>query len=91
MGLVTAAAHNITGVRKTMLTCFVSNPRGRRFYERLGFDTDVTSPQPRTLRGGREAVPDYVILSRPADGEWGSLIEDGVKGSDKTASRRERT
>ncbi|EGX91259.1 GNAT family acetyltransferase Nat4, putative [Cordyceps militaris CM01] len=65
MGHVTAAADRIGGgLDKTMLTCFVSNAHARRFYERLGFRVDASSPRPRRLRD-RLLEPDYVILSRP--------------------------
>ncbi|KJZ71548.1 hypothetical protein HIM_09086 [Hirsutella minnesotensis 3608] len=65
MGLVARAGEGVATVRKTMLTCFVRNERGRRFYERLGYAVDEASPRERKLRGGRVVVPDYVILSRP--------------------------
>ncbi|PFH62113.1 hypothetical protein XA68_15074 [Ophiocordyceps unilateralis] len=65
MGYVAAAAERIERVEKVMLTCFTSNKRGLDFYTRLGYAPDASSPQERTLRGGRVVVPDYVILSRP--------------------------
>lgn len=46
-----------------MLTCFVSNERARRFYEKLGFGVDECSPRERKLRG-KLIVPDYVIMSK---------------------------
>ncbi|TQV98647.1 hypothetical protein V2A60_007636 [Cordyceps javanica] len=63
MGHVTAAADRIGALDKTMLTCFVANAHARRFYERLGFDVDESSPRPRRLRD-RVVEPEYVILCR---------------------------
>lgn len=63
MDYVTTAADNIPTLEKTMLTCFVSNEHARRFYQRLGFDVDESSPRPRKLRG-KVIEPEYVILCR---------------------------
>jgi N-alpha-acetyltransferase 40 len=52
------------GLRKVMLTVFVSNEKARAFYHTLGYVIDEFSPGPRELRGGRTARPDYVILSK---------------------------
>lgn len=57
-------AENVPTVEKVMLTCFVSNTSGLKFYEKLGFDKDDYSPRERKLRGGKTVVPDFVILSR---------------------------
>lgn len=57
-------AENIPSIVKVMLTCFISNTSGMKFYERLGFTTDDFSPRERKLRGGKTVKPDYVILSR---------------------------
>lgn len=57
-------AEKIPSVRKTMLTCFLSNTNGLKFYEKMGFVTDPSSPGERKLRGGKVVTPDYVILSR---------------------------
>ncbi|KAI0473583.1 acyl-CoA N-acyltransferase [Xylariaceae sp. FL0804] len=51
-------------VAKVMLTCFRSNARARRFYERSGFEEDPLTPRPRRLRSGRVVVPDYLIMSK---------------------------
>ncbi|KAF7542992.1 hypothetical protein G7Z17_g11108 [Cylindrodendrum hubeiense] len=64
MGYLMDVAENIQTVEKVMLTCFVSNTSGLKFYEKLGFDKDDYSPRERKLRGGKTVVPDYVILSR---------------------------
>jgi hypothetical protein len=75
-----------------MLTCFTSNARGRRFYERLGFSVDErTSPRERKLRGGKVVKPDYVIMSKTesnddvvvevaADTEGGAIAGKGGEG-----------
>lgn len=82
---VLAAADAIPALEKTMLTCFVANEHARRFYERLGFEVDESSPGTRRLRGGKVFEPDYVIMSKrtrrrlEADGE--------EQGGDDTAKR----
>ncbi|KOS19588.1 putative N-acetyltransferase [Escovopsis weberi] len=58
MGFGMAVAENIP-VRKMMLTCFRSNKRALRFYERLGFEVDDFSPRERRLRSGRVVESDY--------------------------------
>ena len=57
-------ARKIGSLKKTMLTVFRSNEAGRRFYERLGYDVDEFSPEPRVLRGGVVRECDYLILSK---------------------------
>lgn len=64
MDHVRTVAESIAGVEKVMLTCFVSNDKARRFYEKLGFEKDEFSPRDRKLRGGKIVTSDYVILSR---------------------------
>lgn len=58
-------AENIPCMEKVMLTCFVSNKNARAFYDKLGFEVDPFSPQPRKLRGGKVVVPDITIMSKP--------------------------
>ncbi|GAD94037.1 GNAT family acetyltransferase Nat4, putative [Paecilomyces variotii No. 5] len=53
------------GLEKAMLTVFKANAVASRFYERLGYEVDEYSPQPRKLRNGTIKEPDYVILSKP--------------------------
>jgi RimJ/RimL family protein N-acetyltransferase len=69
MTLMFRVAEHIPTVQKTMLTCFKSNARALAFYTRLGFVEDESSPQDRTLRGGKVVRSDFVILSRPAKNE----------------------
>ena len=57
-------ANYIPSVEKVMLTCFLSNAHGLKFYEKMGFSKDAFSPGDRRLRGGKVLTPDYVILSR---------------------------
>ncbi|KAI5467343.1 acyl-CoA N-acyltransferase [Mariannaea sp. PMI_226] len=64
MGHLVDVAENIPTVEKVMLTCFVSNTSGLKFYEKLGFTKDDYSPRERKLRGGKTVIPDFVILSR---------------------------
>ncbi|KAJ5964369.1 uncharacterized protein N7479_004245 [Penicillium vulpinum] len=52
------------GLEKSMLTVFKSNEIARRFYERLGYEVDEYSPQPRRLRNGTIKDVDYLILSK---------------------------
>jgi ribosomal protein S18 acetylase RimI-like enzyme len=65
MGLHQTVAANLPPVEKVMLTCFMANERGLRFYRKLGFVVDDTSPGPRRLRGGKIVTPDYCIMSKP--------------------------
>ncbi|KAM5355448.1 hypothetical protein ACJ41O_002094 [Fusarium nematophilum] len=65
MGYLMDVAENIPTVEKVMLTCFVSNASGLKFYDKLGFRKDDFSPRERKLRGGKVVIPDFVILSRP--------------------------
>ena len=74
MDHVTTAADNIPTLEKTMLTCFVSNAHARRFYERLGFAVDESSPRPRRLRD-KVIEPEYVILCRRTN--KGADVTDG--------------
>lgn len=73
------------GVRKTMLTVFSRNEGGRRWYQRIGYKVDESSPTPKRLRGGKIKEPSYFILSK----ELGkNLSEEGSKGlSDSQACR----
>lgn len=51
------------GVRKVMLTCFVSNEKAYEFYGQRGYVKDVISPGERMTR--RKTVPaDYVIMGK---------------------------
>ncbi|KAK4862483.1 hypothetical protein LT330_002616 [Penicillium expansum] len=52
------------GLEKSMLTVFKSNEIARRFYDRLGYEVDEYSPQPRMLRNGTVKDVDYLILSK---------------------------
>jgi ribosomal protein S18 acetylase RimI-like enzyme len=64
MAFHTTVAINLPSVTKVMLTCFLSNQNGLRFYRKLGFEKDEISPQARVLRSGKTREPDYVILSK---------------------------
>jgi RimJ/RimL family protein N-acetyltransferase len=57
-------AARILGTEKVMLTCFNSNVRGVKFYEKLGYAKDEFSPPPKMLRNGTKVEADYVILSK---------------------------
>ena len=63
MRIVEEVGHKI-GLKKVMLTVFVCNRQALKFYERLGYDEDDYSPEPRKLRGGVIKKPDYMILSK---------------------------
>ncbi|KAF2206637.1 hypothetical protein CERZMDRAFT_52779 [Cercospora zeae-maydis SCOH1-5] len=56
------------GVEKVMLTCFKSNVKARTFYERLGYDVDVCSPEDRKTRNKVVKV-DYDIMSKDVTGD----------------------
>ncbi len=62
-----SVACNILGAGKVMLTCFKRNEGGMRFYDRLGFSVDASSPRDRRLRSGKVVTTDYVILSRKGE------------------------
>ncbi|KAK3674959.1 hypothetical protein LTR78_005303 [Recurvomyces mirabilis] len=62
MHIVESVAESM-GVRKVMLTCFLSNEKALAFYKRRGYVKDICSPGPRKTRG-RVVEPDYVIMSR---------------------------
>ncbi|KIH87675.1 hypothetical protein SPBR_05235 [Sporothrix brasiliensis 5110] len=68
LGFQSIVAHNLgPPVEKVMLTCFLSNERALRFYEREGFATDASAPKTRRLRHGKTFVPDYTILSKAVE------------------------
>ncbi|KAH0537172.1 hypothetical protein FGG08_005997 [Glutinoglossum americanum] len=52
------------GVDKSMLTVFLRNKGGMKFYERTGYTEDESSPAPKRLRSGRLKRPGYAILSK---------------------------
>lgn len=56
-------ASKIPRTEKVMLTCFLRNQRALKFYEKLGYVKDESSPEERRLRKGSRAI-DYVILSK---------------------------
>lgn len=64
MSLLENIGQRIPGTEKMMLTCFVSNDRGLKFYEKMGYGKDEFSPPPKVLRNGTKVVPDYDILSK---------------------------
>ncbi|OAA61555.1 Acyl-CoA N-acyltransferase [Cordyceps fumosorosea ARSEF 2679] len=89
MGHVMAVAGRVGGMTGTMLTCFVTNERARRFYERLGFVVDASSPRPRRLRD-RVVEPAYVIMSRPTTTTEGSGGVDDVPPDEVDGHREKR-
>lgn len=62
--LLDEIAARILGTEKVMLTCFTSNLRAVKFYEKLGYAKDEFSPPPKMLRNGTKVEADYVILSK---------------------------
>ena len=64
MQILGAVAAKIPDTAKIMLTCFNSNTKAVKFYERLGYSKDDFSPAPKMLRNGTKIEPDYVILSK---------------------------
>lgn len=87
VGVADSVARKI-GLEKVMLTCFLSNTTARSFYDRLGYKTDVCSPEDRTTRKKIVKV-DYVIMSKdvsammPTETEHDSGLE--VSQSDSFA------
>ncbi|RDL31175.1 Uncharacterized protein BP5553_09964 [Venustampulla echinocandica] len=64
MQLLRTCAARIPGTEKLMLTCFTSNQRGIKFYEKMGFVKDEFSPPPKVLRNGTQIESEYIILSK---------------------------
>ncbi|KAM3514002.1 hypothetical protein MY11210_002319 [Beauveria gryllotalpidicola] len=85
MSHVTTAADRIGALHKTMLTCFTANARARRFYEKLGFAVDDSSPRPRRLRD-KLVEPEYVILYRPTRSDDADADADAVVDVDVDAT-----
>lgn len=52
------------GMRKGMLTVFMENVAARRFYERIGYERDEYTPEPRVLRNGVVKEVGYEIRSK---------------------------
>ncbi|KAK3680528.1 hypothetical protein LTR37_021180 [Vermiconidia calcicola] len=62
MHLVEDIAANV-GMKKVMLTCFLTNTKALHFYEKLGYAKDASSPEDRKTRKALIKM-DYVILSK---------------------------
>ncbi|KAK3719552.1 hypothetical protein LTR37_004410 [Vermiconidia calcicola] len=65
MDLAEDIAANV-GMKKVMLTCFLTNAKALHFYEKLGYAKDASSPEDRKTRKALIKV-DYVILSKSSD------------------------
>ena len=53
------------GVERAMLTVFIENEAGRRFYSRLGYEVDEISPTEEDFElWGKGGAASYVILSK---------------------------
>ncbi|GIZ39472.1 hypothetical protein CKM354_000285400 [Cercospora kikuchii] len=66
MGMAESIADRVR-VEKVMLTCFRSNVKARAFYEYLGYEVDICSPEDRKTRNKVVKV-DYVIMSKDLTG-----------------------
>jgi ribosomal protein S18 acetylase RimI-like enzyme len=64
MGYLEEIAKKINGIEKIMLTVFVRNEKGVKFYERLGFESKNFSPEPRVLRNGTVVESEYYIMHK---------------------------
>ncbi|KAI9807877.1 MAG: hypothetical protein M1825_005183 [Sarcosagium campestre] len=51
-------------VDKSMLTVFAENEKARRFYERIGYEFDESTPNATKLRNGKVSEPGYFIMSK---------------------------
>ncbi|KAL8333566.1 hypothetical protein RB593_003315 [Gaeumannomyces tritici] len=87
MGYLLNAAANMPPVDKVMLSCFAANTGARTFYNKMGFEIDELSPQPRRLRGGRTREPDYLILSCAI----GRSLRDQQQAQQLAAASRNRS
>jgi hypothetical protein len=90
-GFLMRAAEEISrlaGVEKVMLTCFLSNENALNFYQRLGFEVDVSSPGERKTRK-KVVKAAYVIMSKVVVGENGDGgVEEGrnsLAGADEVS------
>ncbi|KAI9767105.1 MAG: hypothetical protein M1840_005894 [Geoglossum simile] len=63
MGLVEEIGRRV-GVDKAMLTVFLRNRDGMKFYGGIGYTEDDFSPAPKRLRNGKMKRPGYAILSK---------------------------
>ncbi|KAM3444834.1 hypothetical protein NHJ13734_001024 [Beauveria thailandica] len=89
MSHVTTAADRIGALHKTMLTCFTANTRARRFYEKLGFAVDDSSPRPRRLRD-KVVEPEYVILYRPTRSDDDADVHVDVDAADEEDEHQQK-
>ncbi|RKF60858.1 putative acyl- n-acyltransferase [Erysiphe neolycopersici] len=64
MKLLESVAAKIPIIEKVMLTCFNRNTRAYRFYTKIGFEIDSSTPPVRYLRNGTKVGADYVIFSK---------------------------
>lgn len=74
MNLVESIARKV-GVKKVMLTCFLSNTKALDFYKHCGFRKDVCSPGDRKTRNKIVKV-DYVIMSKELDSNHINGVEE---------------
>lgn len=64
MNIAESVGKNVGKLEKMMLTVFRSNERARKFYERLEWSVDGSSPEWVELRNGRRRECDYQIWSK---------------------------
>lgn len=62
--LLESITRNMATADKVMLTCFRHNMHALRFYTKMGYLVDESSPSPRKLRNGTIVDVDYMILSK---------------------------
>lgn len=74
-----------------MLTCFTANKTALNFYEKLGYEKDEYSPEPKRLKGGRVVESDYVILSRRVEGKEGEKSEEEEEEREVGRGKRKRS
>lgn len=64
MQLLDSVAAKIPTVEKVMLTCFTQNTRAFKFYTKIGYGIDPSTPPIKQLRNGTKVGSDYMILSK---------------------------
>lgn len=80
------------GVEKVMLTCFLSNEKALKFYEKRGYGKDECSPDDRRTRNKVIKV-DYMIMSKIMNGDAAhkGLLTAAQSGSGLIATVRDWT
>jgi GNAT superfamily N-acetyltransferase len=80
-----------TKMHKVELSVHSSNEAAEKFYRRLGFETDETSPSPRVLRGRKSIRPEWCVLSLPVSADEREDTSHLTVNADELLSRPRKT